>query len=125
MIKTLSLLKNKYVLYLQEDYFLTDKVDEELLSKLLKCMHESQSAYLEVSAFSPLVQQLKPSNFKYDVNNIYEFNKHSPYRTSLQAAIWDKESLLWLLKSGETAVDFEVIGSTRSEGMKKALSLKC
>lgn len=119
MLGALSLVKTKYVLYLQEDYFLTSQVNEELLSKMLQYMQDQQAAYLEISAFNKEVQQIKLSNLSSGINNLHEFAKHSPYRTSLQAGIWDKEALQWLIKPGETAVDFELASSKRSEGMQK------
>lgn len=118
MLDTLSRVKTKYILYLQEDYFLTNRVNEELLSQMLQYMREQQAAYLEVSAFNKEVQQIKLSNVSSDINNVHEFAKHSPYRTSLQAGIWDKDALQWLIKPGETAVDFELASSKRSEGMQ-------
>ena len=119
IVDALSQVQTKYVLYLQEDYFLTRQVNEELLAKMLNYIKEHHVAYLEISAFNSKVQSTKSPIIDKDIANLAEFTKHSSYRTSLQAGIWDKEALIWLIKSGETAVDFELAGSKRSEGMQR------
>lgn len=119
IVEALSKVQTKYVLYLQEDYFLTRHVNEELLAKMLNYIKEHNVAYLEISAFNNKVQSTKSPIIDKDIANLAEFTKHSSYRTSLQAGIWDKEALIWLIKSGETAVDFELAGSKRSEGMQR------
>ena len=119
MLGALSQVKTKYILYLQEDYFLTAPVNEELLEQMLDYVKANNAAYLEIAAFNNSAQQVKPLIIGKDSINLAEFSKHSPYRTSLQAGIWDKEVLSWLIKSGETAVEFEQISSKRSEGMQR------
>lgn len=119
MLNALSKVPTKYVLYLQEDYFLTRAVNEELLKQMLEYVKNHEAVYLQIGEFSPTVQSVKPEIIAKGSLNLAEFSKHSLYRTSLQAGIWDKDALIWLIKPGETAVDFELASSKRSEGMQR------
>jgi hypothetical protein len=48
-----------------------------------------------------------------------------PYRTSLMAAIWDKQTLISLLKEGENPWEMEIKGTERSRDIEKPfLSVK-
>jgi hypothetical protein len=47
--------------------------------------------------------------------DIGTIRKGAPYRTSLQAAFWDRLALLDLLRDNETAWQFELSGSRRSD----------
>lgn len=112
LLEVLKTVKTKYVLYLQEDYFLSASIDTKRLAYLLNKMKEKNIDYIEIS----------PDGF-FNKEKLYPFvkgtvikSKHIPYRTSLQAALWDKEVLEWLVKPKETAWDFELKGSIRSEG---------
>jgi len=118
MLETLSQVKTKYVLYLQEDYFLTKPVNEQLLEQMLNYIKEHNAAFLEVSGFNNNAQTTKQKVPLESSPNLAEFAKHSLYRTSLQAGIWSKDALVWLIKPGETAVEFELASSKRSEGMR-------
>lgn len=46
MLKTLAQVKTKYVLYLQEDYFLTEPINEGLLDQMLEYVKKHNAAYL-------------------------------------------------------------------------------
>lgn len=43
-----------------------------------------------------------------------QFAVHSPYQTSLQPTIWEREQFLSLLADGESPWEFEIIGSRRA-----------
>lgn len=117
MLETLAQVKTKYILYLQEDYFLTKPVNEQLLESMLAYMKDHDAAFLEVAGFNNNIQTVKQKVLLEHVTTLGELNKHSLYRTSLQAGIWSKDKLAWLIKPGENAVGFEISGSKRSEGM--------
>ena len=48
---------------------------------------------------------------------IGEHERGAPYRASLQAAFWDRRTLLDLLRPGESPWDFERDGSRRSSAL--------
>ena len=116
MIETLAKVKTKYVLYLQEDYFLTESINEKLLSDLLQYTKKYNAAYTSLVSMG---QSAKFNKIIEGSPNLVEIATDSQYRTSLQAAIWEKDVFSWLLKSGENMFVFEVDGSKRSEGIRR------
>ena len=108
--KGLQVVKEPYVLYLQEDYFLTKPVDDELLRRALQVMrsdplvgvvylNEFGPLYTDASAYDSEFMQIKPP---------------SRYLMSTQAAIWRKEVLLSLICEWENGWMFEICGSVRA-----------
>lgn len=119
MLEALSQVKTKYILYLQEDYFLTKPVNVSLLAEMLQYLKQKNAAFLQIAYFASQVQTVKQLLSADNNGRIQEFTKHSPFRVSLQAGLWERDSFMWLLKSGENIWRFEVDGSKRSEGMQK------
>jgi hypothetical protein len=104
----LESVETPFVLYLQEDYWLQSAVDTKRLEHFLALMEEHNGNYLRLipcpppdtdSTFEPSIGLLAPE---------------AEYRISLQAAIWRVETLRELLVAGESAWDFELIGTPRS-----------
>jgi hypothetical protein len=104
----LRAIPESFVILLLEDYFLRQPVDEDRLQRLLKYMARRKAAYLR------LYPNPGPDTPCSDNSEVGEISKGAGYRASLQAAIWDRQVLLSLLKTGETAWDFELIGSKRT-----------
>jgi hypothetical protein len=122
MIEALSQIKTKYVLYLQEDYFLTEPINEKLLVEILQYMANHDAAFVQVAEFSPgNVQTTKQSTAIINSPNLVEVTKHSEYKVNLQAGLWEKDIFLWLVKPGENMFQFETNASKRSEGMYNKL----
>lgn len=108
--KALSTVKTKYVLYLQEDYFLTH-LDLDRLDELFAVMKKENAGYMQL--YGPTQEE----RIAYTgVPNLFYKNKFEKWRTSLQAAFWNKEIFAYLLNPAERIWDFEIAGSTRSEG---------
>lgn len=110
----LKQIDEKYVLIILEDYFLHTPVNDQHFWDAFMLMQEQDAAYLQVaySVENPDLSKV----FAYDV---VQKLPNAEYRTSLQAAIWDKEVLLNLLQSGESAWQFEKEGSVRSEAIER------
>lgn len=113
LLEALKTIKSKYVLYLQEDYFLSSPLDERRLGYLFTEMKKHNIPYIEIGPDSFFNKEKDYPLVKGTVIK----GKHIPYRTSLQPALWEKKVLEHLLKQKETAWTFEVAGSTRSEGL--------
>lgn len=116
MIMALAKVQTKYVLYLQEDYFLTEKINEKMLYAILQYTKKHNSSYTSLVSMG---QSPKFQSIIKESPNLIEIADDSQYRTSLQAAIWEKDTFSWLLKPGESIFAFELDGSKRSEGIKK------
>lgn len=113
MLEALSAVKTQYVLYLQEDYFITHKIDIPRIVSVVNAMEKHRAAYTGLvhdssANFSMPNKALSGSTVK---------AKNAEYRTSLQAAIWDLNALKWLLVADENPWQFEITGNIRSQGM--------
>ena len=115
LIKAIDSLKSEYVFLLLEDLFLANKVSSNYFNKILKWVYLNSPNYLRLTishkpkAFDSLVGQL---------------HKKTPYKTSLMPCIWKKSTLKEILKSGESAWDFETKGSLRASRYDNFYALK-
>lgn len=88
-----------YIIYLQEDYWLNQKVDNNAIVKHVEFCLQNQLDYLRLT-------------FPFLDGNNYggcykEHNLRQRYAICLQAAIWKTETLLALLREGDSGWDFE------------------
>ncbi len=114
MLKALAQVKTKYVLYLQEDYFLSEPVNEKYLYYLIQKMKELDIAYVEVNNGGSYKEKYPYA----PVRGTDIKGKHTEFRASLQASLWNKDIFEWLIKPQENAWDFEANASIRSEGLR-------
>lgn len=106
----LAQVESRYVLLLLEDYLLRTPVDTDIVMRLERQLMELDGAYLRLRPFPRPDFRLA----RYPL--IGEIAIGAPYRCSLQAAFWRKESLLELLGvNEETAWGFELNGARRSD----------
>lgn len=97
------------VLYMQEDYFLKAKVDNDVVEKYVALMSEHNDIQcIHLTDQSVLAE--KPSEFE----NLDEVLLRQRYRVCCQAALWRKEELYRLIREYENAWEFEEFGSLRS-----------
>lgn len=96
-----------YIIYLQDDYFILKPVHQPAVERLLEKTKNYNAAYL----------RLFPAPGPDAVFNDDELGLISPgaaYRTSLQGAIWQKQTFISLLDKKESPWAFEVNGGSRS-----------
>ena len=105
----LDYVPSRYVLLMLEDYFLTGRVDTPRIARMHAAMVKFRAAYLR------LAPAPKPDSPCPGFSDIGYIAKGAPYRTSLQIAFWERSTLLGLLRQDETAWDFELKGSRRSD----------
>ena len=105
-----------YVLILLEDYILDQPVNEKRLQEIFLGMQKANAAYLQINVVNDAHVTGEPHP---TIPGVRSSGKHDLWRTSLQACIWHKEDLKWILKKGENIWAFEIAGSLRSEGMPK------
>jgi hypothetical protein len=108
--RALNTVKTRYILYLQDDYFITH-LDLNRLEELFNAMKKEQFGYMQISCGATGERKA----FK-NIQGLFYKNKFEKYRTSLQAAFWDKKVFSYLLNLKEKIWDFEIKGSMRSEG---------
>ncbi len=100
----------EYFIYLQEDYFLTQKINNEIIIDIASYAVKEKIDYLG------LIKKTKntiPFNKKVNV-----IETQSIYCTNLQAALWNKVAFLSLLNPAENAWDFEMNSIKRSQHLK-------
>lgn len=107
LYKGLNLLKEDYVFLLLEDLFLTDFINTNKILNLFNLVLNIDANYLRI------IPLPKPDK-KYS-ELIGLVSKGTLYRATSANCIWKKKVLLKLLKTNETAWDFEIIGSIRSD----------
>lgn len=106
----LAAIETPYVLILLEDFFLEARVDTERLRDLARRLEALDGAYLRLRPFPPPDCRLARHP------PVGEIEPGAPYRCSVQAAFWRRESLLALLVDGESPWEFEHLAARRSDG---------
>ena len=117
MKAVLDQIPTRNVLYLQEDYFFNAKVLTSGVEDLYSFFMANGCLYLRLCP-CPAPQRV----FRKDLG-IGVIDPGAPYRVSLQAAVWDKQTFRDLLLDGESIWDFEIIGSRRSDKLAGFYSL--
>lgn len=111
MQEALQKIEAPYLLFTLEDFFLQAKVNS---IKIEKALHFAQShqAHCVRLVPNPGPQQALENESSFGI-----LVPGAAYRVSTQAAIWRRESLLTLLKEGESIWEFELNGTKRSESL--------
>lgn len=123
LVKALEHVKEKYILYLQEDYFFQSFINNDNIKAIIKFAEDKKVGYIRLVPYPP-PDIIDPrimgfSGSVYPGQKLGLINPSSKYRTSLQAAVWDRDVLLKLLVSGENGWDMERKGSIRSMEVKQ------
>lgn len=100
-----------YVIVLMEDYLLTQYVDTVKIDKLITHIVNERAGCLR------LYPCPGPDLPCLDNPEVGEISKGADYRLSLQAAVWDKQTLLELLRDGESAWKLEINGTKRTNDL--------
>ncbi len=109
--KILEQIPHTYVILLLEDYLLKQPVNSDRIQALTAYMKQKMAGCLR------LFPCPGPNVLCNDNIEVGEILKRSDYRLSLQAAIWDRQVLLSLLREGETPWQLEVLGSKRTDAL--------
>lgn len=118
LIQALNLITTKYVLYIQDDYFLTSPVNTIIFKQFLDFAEKQNLWYLRLFPY-PGERQEEDTPYEICWEKIKKIRKGTPFINSLQLAIWDKEVLLSLLKSWEWIWDFEMCAYPRTLNIEK------
>ncbi|MDQ6655157.1 MAG: hypothetical protein M3Y80_05015 [Verrucomicrobiota bacterium] len=113
MQTALSRIETPYVLYFQEDYFLTAPVDEAQLASDFRFAVENDAA-----AFCFYDLSLLEPEFGLASERFRLVPEDSKGRTRLQTTLWKRDALASLLVPGENAWHMEARGSERTRGLR-------
>ena len=112
MAIALDSITQPYILYFQDDYFLTGKVNNDLLAQDFAYAFDNNAASLCFYARSTLEPNFQPLNDRIGV-----VPPDSDGRTRLQVTLWKKEVLQATLRPGESAWNMEARGSERTKDL--------
>ena len=102
-----------YLLYLQEDYFLTAPPDAARLAALVDRMTAERVDLLCLHAMPPGYGAEQWPPVPGSAGGLSEIPAGSPWRGRLQAALWRRTVLFGALEAGESAWDFEAQAAER------------
>jgi hypothetical protein len=109
LIDSLQAIPERYVMYMQEDYFLDAPVRDDLVEDCLRIVAEEAVGCVHLTGFgSRGGTKTAERPYLVDVPRI------SHYRMSTQAAIWDKDVLLSCVRRRETVWETEILGTMRA-----------
>jgi hypothetical protein len=109
LLASLEMIPERYVLYMQEDYFLDAPVDHV---RLEECLALAIGAGLGCVHLTPYGSH--GGRTTAELPYLVDVPRISHYRFSNQAAIWDKAVLASYVRPGESAWETEILGTLRS-----------
>lgn len=113
--ETLQRIKTKYVLFILDDYFPVEPVDQKRIEKCIDWMDENK----EVAVFDFYRVKGSIDDNRFDSFEIVP--KGLPYRLNCSVALWRKESLFQFTRKHESPWQFEIYGSRRSDRYKELI----
>ncbi|HEY3662170.1 MAG TPA: hypothetical protein VGL24_03370 [Chthoniobacterales bacterium] len=113
LLFALEQIAHPYVLYFQEDYFLTAPVERAQLAADFAHVINGDADSLCFRARSKPEAAPRPLNDRFGVVPL-----DSDGRTRCQVTLWKRSALQSILREGETAWNFEARGSARTQEMQ-------
>ena len=107
----LEAIPHPYIFIMMEDYLLTQPVDADWIERLIDYVERKGVGCMRLF---PCPGPDIPCQNNPDIGIL---SKGADYRLSLQAAIWDKEVLLDLLREGESVWELEIKGTKRTNDL--------
>lgn len=105
--KAVNLVDTSFIGVFLEDYFITQRIDDSLISSLVEFMLKNNVSYLNMSNVFKSIINLKKKDYYAD--HLIRIPNHKRYGVTTEAAIWDKSFLLNKLGDGDySAWQFEV-----------------
>lgn len=110
-LSNLEQIKADYVLWLQDDYFLTKKVRTEEIEESLDLLISSNGKYLRLTLDDIQHKGIRRTDRNEKISKISD---DYGVLCSLQSAIWERKFLIGLVDKDETPWDFERNGNKKS-----------
>lgn len=105
MLEQVIPLPSDLVLLFQEDFFITEPVDQDFIATAVGIMSFNDFGFLRLY---PCPGADRPWSKNYPIGLIDE---HAPYKASCQAAIWKREYLTDILSCAKNTMLFELHGT--------------
>jgi hypothetical protein len=100
-----------YILYMLEDFWIKRRVNSRSITDYVRYLEDGSAYYIGLMPFFTMGWDMLP--FPRD-RRLGVLTRSASYRTALQAALWNKEVFLELLRTEESPWEFELIGTERS-----------
>lgn len=112
LIKVLANVDTPFVLMFLEDFFLLEPVNDQMFQSCLQYMRGNPDVGC-ISLHNTPGGKVSST----ELENFAQLDRNSEYRVNCQIGLWRTEVLRKILRSHESAWDFEVWGSKRSSRM--------
>lgn len=109
LLASLDAIPERYVLYMQEDYFLEAPVRDDLVEESLRLLAEQGLGCVHLTHFGA-----RRGGRVAELPHLVDVPRISHYRVSTQAAIWDKHVLASYVRPDETVWETEILGTMRA-----------
>lgn len=109
-----------FILYFQEDYFLTEQIDEEKIEYCVKMM----SQHKEIGCIQLTNIGSRRPFLKSNYTQLMIIPSNAKYSISTQVALWRKDVFLKYLEDWESGWQFEIFGTLRARNRKEVF-LSC
>lgn len=107
LLACLARIPYEIVLYVQEDYFINDTVDVEMVGELVRLMERERTSHISLM---PIARPGTRSEHRF----LTEMDQRAEYRIAAQAGLWRRASLISYLRRHETVWEFEWYGTRRA-----------
>lgn len=107
ILRAISKLPQSHLLFWMDDYFLMGHVDNVEIEELFRKVIENKFAFLRLRPYPP------PSCWLSE--GVGKLGEGVAYRVSLPVTIWSVDTFKRIIKEGESAWEFEINGSVRSQ----------
>ena len=102
-----------YILFLLEDYFLDTPVREDVVFAALDAVQSTEADVVYLNAQGPRYTKHRPLT-----GSFLDIIPPARYLVNTQAAIWDRQFLLSLIREWENAWMFEIFASMRARSLR-------
>lgn len=111
LIETLQRIDSKYIIFLLDDFFVTDIVDQTIIDKCVDYLEQKDKIATFGFVPSSNISRKKSNEF----TGFELRNRTEKWRINTQAAIWRRDKLISYIRPHETAWEWELYGSERSQ----------
>ena len=109
LLASLHVIPERYVMYMQEDYFLDTPVRDDLVEECLRLLADGGLGCIHLTHFGAR-RGARAAELPY----LVDVPRISHYRRSSQAAMWDKTGLASYARPGESVWETEILGTMRA-----------
>ena len=118
LLQLLKRIDSEFVLFMLDDFWLTEKVDDSEFKRIFSYMEKDKSiGYIclkqEVKDYSSATDKANAVDCEYP--ELWECKANKSYRITTQVGLWRKKYLIKLLRSHESAWFFETRATWRSK----------